>query len=83
MDWWLLTFFLGAILSLFFPEVPAIFQLFLLLFLAISLFCHKNLRSSAGLLFGTLCILTQVHLYHNQLPTALIELMQKKTPSYG
>ncbi|KGJ89888.1 DNA internalization-related competence protein ComEC/Rec2 [Colwellia psychrerythraea] len=77
MDWWLLTFFLGAILSLFLPEVPAVFQLFLLLCLAISFYYHKKLRYSAGLCFGAFWILTQAHLYH-QLPEQLIEQMHNK-----
>jgi len=78
MDWWLLTFFLGAILSLFLPEVPALFQLFLLLCLAIGFYCYKNLRSSSGLWFGALWILSQAYLYHNQLPNTFIDLMQSK-----
>jgi len=78
MDWWLLTFFLGAILSLFLPEVPALFQLFLLLCLAIGFYCYKNLRSSSGLWFGALWILSQAYLYHSQLPNTFIDLMQNK-----
>ncbi|GAW96982.1 MULTISPECIES: DNA internalization-related competence protein ComEC/Rec2 [Colwellia] len=78
MDWWLLTFFLGAILSLFLPEVPAIFQLFLLLCLAIGFYCHKRLRSSSGIWFGACWLLGQAYLYHHQLPSDLIEKMQKK-----
>jgi len=78
MDWWLLTFFLGAILSLFLPEVPAVFQLFLLLCTAIGFYCHKNLRLSSGLWFGALWLLSQAYLYQNQLPNALITLMQNK-----
>ena len=80
MDWWLLTFFLGAILSLFLPEVPAIFQLFLLLCLGIGFFSHKNLRGSSGLCFGALWILSQAYLYHSQLPNTFIDQMQKKQP---
>jgi len=78
MDWWLLTFFLGAILSLFLPEVPAISQLFLLLCLAIGFYCYKNSRSSSGLWFGALWILSQAYLYHSQLPNTFIDLMQNK-----
>ena len=78
MDWWLLTFFLGAILSLFLPEVPALSQLFLLLCFAIGFYCHKNLRYGSGLCFGALWILAQAYLYHNQLPKTFINLMQNK-----
>ncbi|PKG81732.1 DNA internalization-related competence protein ComEC/Rec2 [Colwellia sp. 75C3] len=80
MDWWLLTFFLGAILSLFLPEVPALFQLFLLLCLGIGFFSHKKLRGSSGLCFGALWILTQAYLYHSQLPNTFIDQMKKKQP---
>ncbi|WP_057831529.1 DNA internalization-related competence protein ComEC/Rec2 [Colwellia sp. TT2012] len=78
MDWWLLTFFLGAILSLFLPEVPDIFQLFLLLFLAIGFYSVKKIRSSSGVWFGACWLLGQAYLYHHQLPNDLIEQMQKK-----
>ncbi len=57
MDWWLISFFLGAILSLFLPIVPELFVLFLLLLLSIIFFYYrfnltKPLRLSSGLLFG-------------------------------
>ena len=78
MDWWLLTFFLGAILSLFLPEVPAIFQLFLLLCLAIGFYTNKKLRYSAGICFGALWILTQAYLYQHQLPIDFFDKMQRK-----
>ena len=78
MDWWLLTFFLGAILSLFLQEVPALFQLFLLLFIAIGFYSHKKLRSSSGLCLGALWILAQAYLYQNLLPTPLIKLIENK-----
>ncbi len=78
MDWWLLTFFLGAILSLFLPEVPAISQLFLLLCLTIGFFLHKKLRLSSGLLLGSLWLLIQAYLYQSQLPNTLVDLMHNK-----
>lgn len=78
MDWWLLTFFLGAILSLFLPEVPAIFQLFLLLCLAISFYAQKKLRYLSGMWFGALWILAQAYLYQHQLPIDFIDQMQRK-----
>ena len=57
MDWWLASFFLGAILSLFLPIVPDLFVLFLLLLLAICFFyvtvnSSKPLRLSSGVFFG-------------------------------
>ncbi len=80
MDWWLLTFFLGAILSLFFQEVPTLFQLFLLLFIAIGFISHKKLRSSSGLCLGALWILAQAYLYQSLLPSPVIKLMENKQP---
>ena len=78
MDGWLLTFFLGAILSLFLPEVPALFQLFFILCTAIAFYCHKKLRYSSGFLFGALWILFQAYHYQNTLPEQLVDLMHKK-----
>lgn len=78
MDWWLLTFFLGAVLSLFLHDVPTIFQLLLLLFIAcvaIRYFKHKN---CAALLLGSFWILTHASLYDAQLPAELIDLMQAR-----
>ncbi len=66
MDWWLFTFLLGAILSLFLPIVPVLFQLFLLLLLAIMFFCYKPLRTSSGLLFGAVWILFNAWQYFQQ-----------------
>lgn len=52
MDWWLASFFLGSIISLFLPIVPDLFVLFLLLLLSIILFSYKPLRLSSGLFVG-------------------------------
>jgi competence protein ComEC len=57
MDWWLVSFFLGAILSLFLPVVPEFFVLFSLLLLSVIFFYFafnffKPLRLASGLLFG-------------------------------
>lgn len=52
MDWWLASFFLGSLLSLFLPIVPELFVLFLLILLSITLFYYKPLRLSSGLFFG-------------------------------
>jgi len=68
MDWWLFTFFIGAILSLFLPIVPALFQLFILLFVAIAFFYSKRLKSSSGFFFGSAWILLSAcfFLYSNE-----------------
>ena len=57
MDWWLASFFLGAIFSLFLPLVPDLFVLFSLLLLSIIFFyspfsSNKPLRLTSGMLFG-------------------------------
>ncbi len=63
MDWWLLSFFLGAILSLFLPIVPEIFQLFLLLLLSLGLFYYKPLQKCAAMLLGAVWVLYGAHQY--------------------
>lgn len=78
MDWWLVTFFIGALLSLFLPIVPALFQLFCLLLLALLLFYYKPLRTSSGLLFAMVWVLFNAWLYQSQLPAFVIDVMQKK-----
>ena len=78
MDWWLLTFFLGAILSLFLPLVPVLFQLFLLLLVGVTFFYYKRLRTSSGLLFGALWLLGHAYNYQHQMPIELEQIMQKK-----
>jgi len=78
MDWWLLTFFLGAILSLFLPIVPVLSQLFLLLLLAIVFFYHKRLRTSSGLLFGACWLLFNAYHYQHQIPTDLVNVIKDK-----
>ncbi len=52
MDWWLASFFLGSIFSLFLPIVPDIFVLFLIILLSVILFIYKPLRLTSGLFFG-------------------------------
>lgn len=52
MDWWLFTFFIGSILSLFLPIVPELFHLVIFIFIAILLFFNKSTRSSSGLMVG-------------------------------
>lgn len=52
MDWWLLSFFIGAILSLFLPIVPEIITLLLFISLAVALFAFKSTRSTSGLFIG-------------------------------
>ncbi len=66
MDWWLASFFLGAILSLFLPIVPDLFVLFLLLLFSLLFFYYQPLRISSGLLFGACWMLLNAFNYQNQ-----------------
>ncbi|MDO6447064.1 DNA internalization-related competence protein ComEC/Rec2 [Colwellia sp. 1_MG-2023] len=52
MDWWLITFFLGALLSLFLTTVPTIFCVVLSLVFASALFCWPKTRKYTGFLLG-------------------------------
>ncbi len=67
MDKWLFTFFLGALLSLFLPIVPAIFHIVLLLSLAFVLILKKPVINYTGFLFGSAWILAQDIAYQNDL----------------
>ena len=57
MEWWLLSFFLGAILSLFLPIVPALFYVNLFLLIAVTVLCLKKWRRYSGLFFGAAWLL--------------------------
>lgn len=78
MDRWLLTFFIGAVLSLFLPEVPTAIPLFLLLFFALACLICKKLHFLSGLLIGFFWVLVNAHLSNNQLPKFVFDLMQTK-----
>ena len=67
MDKWLFTFFLGALLSLFLPIVPAIFHIVLLLSLAFVLILKKAVINYTGFLFGCAWILAQDIAYQQDL----------------
>ena len=57
MEWWLLTFILGAILSLFLPIVPELFYLILFFCFFILCLIFKPLRSSSGLFLGAVWLI--------------------------
>jgi len=65
MDWWLLSFFIGAILSLFLPVVPELFTLFLFIGLAIVVLSFKTTRSTSGLFVGIAWMLFNGFNYDN------------------
>jgi len=65
MERWLFTFFIGAILSLFLPIVPDLFQCFLCIFFAVTFCLFKRLRSYSGLFFGSAWLLAAGFFYLN------------------
>lgn len=65
MDWWLLTFVLGAILSLFFPLAPDIFYLSLFFVLALASIRYKALRGLLPLLLGFCWLVYCAEQYQN------------------
>ena len=80
MDWWLLSFFIGAILSLYLPIVPEIFILLLFISLAIALFFNKKTRSASGLFLGMTWMLFNGFQYNNSwlVNNLDIDMMSKK-----
>jgi competence protein ComEC len=81
MEWWLLTFFLGAILSLFIPIVPEISLLYVILAFSLLLFHVKKTRLFASFLLGSCWVLIAGSQYQNRLAdnSALQDLLDKKT----
>ncbi|WP_448566593.1 DNA internalization-related competence protein ComEC/Rec2 [Thalassotalea ganghwensis] len=57
MERWLLTFFVGSILSLFIPIVPTFFYVILFTFCFCITFCFKKLRNLSGFFFGAALII--------------------------
>lgn len=81
MEWWLLTFFLGAILSLFIPIVPEFSLLFLILAFCILLFLIGRFRPFALMLLGGCWILIAANQYQSKLTENNIasETLHKET----
>ncbi len=52
MDWWLISFFLGALLSLFLPIVPSLFYVVLTLVLAAVVYFSRKTRKLTLMLLG-------------------------------
>ena len=78
MDWWLLTFFLGAVLSLFLHEVPTLFQLLMVFFVASAAILYTKQKNYAALTLGAVWVLSQAHWYNHQLPSEIMDLMQTR-----
>ena len=81
MEWWLLTFFLGAILSLFIPVVPEISLLFLILVFSLLLFLFKKTRPIAMMVFGACWVLMAASQYQSRLSenNVVLEKSQKES----
>lgn len=77
MEWWLLTFFLGAILSLFLPIVPEFSLLLLILILCSLLCCLKKAQSPIILILGACWVLIFANLNVNKLSANNIELTKQ------
>jgi len=73
MDKWLLMFFLGAILSLFLPIVPALFYIVLLLTAVLLLMLSKKLIYVTGFLLGCAWILFNGFNYQHSLQNNKLE----------
>jgi competence protein ComEC len=63
MDWWLITFFLGALLSLFLPTVPTIFCAVFLLVLTCVIFSFVKTRKYTALILGCAWLLYHGSVY--------------------
>ena len=71
MDWWLASFFLGAIFSLFLPIVPEFFTLFLFILISIILFyfssnfikLNEAIKLNSGLIFGACWMLINAAIF--------------------
>jgi len=65
MDWWLLGFILGAILSLFLPIVPVLFYVSLFLGIGFLLFSITRLRRFSGIFLAISWLLFHGYQYNN------------------
>jgi competence protein ComEC len=65
MERWLLTFFIGAILSLFLPIVPDISQIYICFCFAVIFCLIKRLRIYSGLFLGCAWVLSAGFAYQN------------------
>ncbi|XQW84007.1 ComEC/Rec2 family competence protein [Thalassotalea piscium] len=65
MDWWLVTFFMGAIFSLFLPIVPAFFYVFLFLICFILAYSNQYSRNYSGFFLGCAWIIFIASSYQN------------------
>ena len=74
MDWWLISFFLGAILSLFLPIVPAFSYVILFTCLSIGLFYFQRTRKVVGFALGLLWIIVPASIYNHTLTINKLEL---------
>ena len=83
MEWWLLSFFLGAILSLFVPIVPEFSLLLFILVLALLLLFIKKARTFSFMLMGICWVLIAGFQEQHRLAknNITLELIQKQVVS--
>lgn len=74
MDWWLLSFFLGALLSLFLPIVPTYFYVVLFIVLTVLTCFFQNTRRFALLILGMSWMLFHGANYHKNIENLSEEL---------
>ena len=67
MEWWLLTFFFSAILSLFIPIVPEFSLLSVILLLALFFILRQKYHLIAIAIFAFTWVLIAASQYHNTL----------------
>ena len=81
MEWWLLSFFLGAILSLFLPVVPDISLLLLILAVSLTLLPFKKFRQLNIFVIGACWLLISASEYQQALAknNIVLEEQQKQT----
>ncbi|GLX79806.1 ComEC family protein [Thalassotalea insulae] len=67
MDWWLMSFFTGALLSLFLPIVPSLFYFVVTIALALLIYFFKATRLLTGVLLGSAWMLWSAASYQSVL----------------
>ncbi len=72
MDRWLITFFLGSLLSLFLPTVPTLFYVVLLILFAVLAFSFVRIRKFSGFFFGAAWLLVHGVIYQETQQNSLL-----------
>ncbi len=67
MDWWLITFFSGALLSLFLPIVPSLFYLIVTIVLTCLVYYFNVTRFATGFILGCVWMIWSASCYQSSL----------------